>query len=163
MIIWEGWALPIVLVSMLAGGFTGSLVAQATGHTKPGKWEIPNGAFLAIAVLFAVAGCLSFFLGRWLNIVRARTKVEEYVEFVREDLTNKIRSGTFEIAPGIVPRVPDASAYIDEVAEQQRKIAQKAMKNQHSLFFVPVQYIGIFFLGVSVLSAISAINEALGS
>ena len=141
----------------------GTLVANITGGTANGNtWSIAKDAHFAIAAMLAVAGLICFAIGWRLNVVSAEAKARAHADEVRARLVASMNEGTLQVSPGVAPSSQDeAEAFVERTAAEQYAEARSALRNRHSVFFVPVQYIGALGLAGAVVVLVYAVINAL--
>lgn len=141
----------------------GSLVAQVTGGTANGNaWSIANDAYFATATMLTVAGLICFALGWRLNVVGAEAKARAHADEVRTRLVASMSEGTLQVSPGVAPSSQaEAEAFVAQTVAQQYAEARSALRNRHSVFFIPVQYIGALGLAGAVVVFVYAVITAL--
>ena len=139
----------------------GTLVANITGGTANGNtWSIAKDAHFAIATMLAVAGLICFAIGWRLNVVSAEARA--HADEVRARLVASMSEGTLQVSPGVGPSSQDeAEAFVERTAAEQYAEARSALRNRHSVFFVPVQYIGALGLAGAVVVLVYAVINAL--
>ncbi|MDO4792220.1 MAG: hypothetical protein Q3999_07035 [Buchananella hordeovulneris] len=151
MIIWRGWGIAS-FVSVVAGyGITLGILRLFTDQPS-----LP--VFLGLGGV--LGGGLTWLLGHFLNVLRVRSQVAAYASNLREALHARAEQGVFQAGPGVpVPtNAAEAAAQIEYVVSQHTDALSHRLTNQHTLFFVPVQYVGIL---VGVVSVVAAVFMAL--
>ena len=141
----------------------GTLVANITGGTANGNtWSIAKDAHFAIATMLAVAGLICFALGWRLNVVGAETKARAHADEVRTRLLASMNEGTLQTSPGVAPSSQaEAEAFVAQTVAQQYAEARSTLRNQHSVFYIPVQYIGVLGLAGAIAVFVYAVITAL--
>ena len=126
MIIWRGWgALPIVIAALCIG--LGGLMST-----------LNKGLFGVFAGLALIGGGVgTWFLGQWFNQIKPVQRYDEWFAQRREE----------------VGQSADPWAMGEYVLQQEGAKLKAALTNRHSLFFIPMQYIG-FAMGAAGLIAI---------
>ena len=136
MIIWRGWG--IVGFFLIIGGV--ALTMGLSGHNSSGT---PAGVVAAGAgLLLGGAACAAF--GYWLNVTRPRSKADEYLEGLRQELWQRVRAGAFQVEAGApAPRdEAEATQQVEHIVAQQRPMIERRLRNRNSLFFIPLQWLG---------------------
>ena len=137
MIIWRGWGILGLFVT-LAGVF-GSL---AVVHALLGTSE--SASALGGGIGFLLAGAANFFLGRWLNITRPAQNAEGFRNQLRADLWERVANDSFQMAPGAPApsSEEEAAQQIEQVVAGESRNAERAGRNIHTFFFIPLQWVG---------------------
>ena len=109
--------------------------------------KLPSAMFLKFALVGGFLGAVgAWFLGRWLNQKRPFVKLEEWKAQRRVELCSLVDQGQFQLAPG----VPLPASAEEGYAQVEQKVQQEAsevlpkMTNQHSLYWVPLHWEGIW-------------------
>ena len=146
----------------------GTLVANITGGTTNGNaWSIAKDAHFAIATMLAVAGLICFALGWRLNVVGltvggGETTAGAHADEVRTRLLASMNEGTLQVSPGVAPSSQaEAEAFVAQTVAQQYAEARSTLRNQHSVFYIPVQYIGALGLAGAIAVFVYAVITAL--
>lgn len=145
MIIWRGWG---VLTILIAGASIGLGVLIAP---NPGL----RGLFAGLTTIAGGVG--TWFLGNWFNHKRAGTQLDQWHAKRREEIAALVRGGHYSAVPD--PQRPgqmaDPWAVGEYVLQQEAGQAKAALSNQHSLFFVPMQYWGFVLAALGIFFAIA--------
>ncbi len=130
MIIFGGWGI-LAFVPFLLGVWMGSLM--------PGEGAADIGWGLILG------GLLTFAAGWFFNIYYPKHKVELFYTMRRDELTAAIKDRTFQPSPGVgmTDDVELAKRQMETMLENERAEAWKALRNNHTLFFIPVQWLGV--------------------
>lgn len=138
MIIWRGWGILGLLVTV-AGVF--GLLATVTALLGDGEKTSMLGGGMGLLV----AGVANFFLGRWLNLIRPARKVEEFRDQLRAELWERVANDVFQMSPGAPApsSEQEAAQQIEQMVASQSRDLERAGRNIHSLFFIPLQWIGV--------------------
>ena len=151
MIIYRGWGLLGLVIPALTAFAFGALPTSLYGS----KSAITNAAIGVGALVGAVLG---FLLGRWLNVIRPRTKLAEWQAQRRAELRARIDAGPFQMAPGFRPPSSREEGYaqIEHLIATESPEALRKLSNIHTLFFIPMQWVsvglgGLVFLGFLVM------------
>ena len=136
MIIWRGWG--IVGFFLIIGGV--ALTMGLSGHNSSGT---PAGVVAAGAgLLLGGAACAAF--GYWLNVTRPRSKADEYLEGLRQELWQRVRAGAFQVEAGApAPRdEAEATQQVEHLVAQQSQDVRRGLLNRNTLFFIPIHWLG---------------------
>ena len=146
MIIWRGWGI--------------ALVTGLSGHNSS---NTPAGV-VAVGAGMLLGGAACAALGYWLNVVRPRSKADEYLKDVRRELWQRVRAGAFQVAVGApAPRdEAEASQQIERIVAQQSPEVRRRLRNRNTLFFIPLQWLGsMVVIGGVVLLILGAAGTTL--
>ncbi len=137
MIIWRGWGILGLFVT-LAGVFGSLTVVEALLGTSESALALGGG------IGFLLAGVANFFLGRWLNIIRPAQNAEDFRNQLRADLWERVANDAFQMAPGAPEPSSEAEAaqQIEQVVAGESRNAERAGRNIHTFFFIPLQWLG---------------------
>lgn len=149
MIIWRGWGI-------IGAGFAllGCLLGLGlwTGFGEP---TANPGPFMGPCVV--IAGVGTYLLGKWLNVTSVDAKTEQYLAPRSRQLHELVESGQFQMAPGMPQPASfeEAQAQAAHLLQQERTQVHQQLKDRHTLFFIPVQYVGlaVVFIGLAVTIA----------
>ena len=99
--------------------------------------------FIALGAL--VGGALGFLCGRWLNVIRPRTKVVEWQEQRRAELRARVDAGQFQMAPGVQAPASREEGYaqVEQLIAAESPEILSQLKNIHTLFYIPMQWFAI--------------------
>ncbi|MGO1974198.1 MAG: hypothetical protein ACTH2Q_14680 [Propionibacteriaceae bacterium] len=154
MIIWRGWGILGVLIALL-----GAVIGLGVGNMIGG-----GAVAVCIGLGLAAGGVGAHFVGKHLNVASVDQKVEGHLAQRRAELDHLVQSGQFQLAPGVpvASSEAEARAQADQVLAGEREHLAPRLRNQHTLFFVPLQYaaFGIVALGlvIAALTAFAAIT-----
>ena len=153
-IVWRGWG-ALAFVFIMLGVMGGALFATATDHKA--------GATLGAGLGCLVYGGAGVALGRWLNVLRPATMIEEQIPRLRADLWQRVRTGTFQAAPGVpVPSTEqEAQVQIEQIVAAQRDRLHAALRNRNTLFWVPMQWWSLAEAAAGMLLLVLALVQAL--
>ncbi len=95
-------------------------------------------------IFVLLAGVANFFLGRWLNIIRPAQNAEGFRNQLRADLWERVANDAFQMAPGAPEPSSEAEAaqQIEQVVAGESRNAERAGRNIHTFFFIPLQWLG---------------------
>ncbi|WP_420114169.1 hypothetical protein [Pseudactinotalea sp.] len=148
MIIWRGFGFLAVLI-----GAVGALIGFGLSSAVAAEGEI-NGLMLGLGLLLGAAGI--FALGWWLNVINPAKKAETWTEQRRAELNFAIANGQFQAVPGVAPSSQEqAQAQADAMLAQESVTVGKRLRNIHTLFWIPMQWIGVVLAIIAVLVAIT--------
>lgn len=145
MIIWKGWGIIPVLYALLA-----AVLAAVIGTDL---FHLPKSAFpIALGILLLLASAATWFSGVAMNRSNPQRKVDLWAKERRAQLDELVDSGRFSLGPGQPqPSSPEeAQRMSNDLLAYEVAEAAKASQNQHTLFFIPYQYIA-FFTAASAL------------
>ncbi|KXO88890.1 hypothetical protein AXK61_09550 [Tsukamurella pseudospumae] len=112
---------------------------------------------IAGGLLLAAGGCAA--LGYWLNIVRPRDRAAKYAQQRTAELAGYIASGNYQPTPGYQP---GSTAEAHELAERQviaeQVEVERAMRNQHTVFWIPMQYLSIGIVALALAELVGLIH-----
>ena len=155
MIIWRGWGVLAFLVTGLC----------VVGLGELGESMDPDGplarAFLALG--FLAAGAANWFLGRYLNMIRPQQQGERYQNLLRAQLWQRVNNGVFQMAPGAPAPTSQAEAtqQIEQLVAQGTEGQVRAHSNVHTLFFIPIQWLGLIEVAGGLVLLVVSVVEAL--
>ena len=97
----------------------------------------------------------NFFLGRWLSLTHPAQEVEKLRDQLRAEVWERVANGAFQMSPGAPApsSEEEAAAQIEQVVENQVRDMERARRNIHTLFFIPIHWIGLIE-GVSGLVSV---------
>lgn len=149
MIVWRGWGIASVF-TLLAGYSIAAGILWLFTDRPSAAWLLGLGG--------VVGGALTWLLGYFLNVLRVRSQVDAYAKNLRGILHSRAEQGVFQAGPGVpVPSsAAEAATQIEYVVSQHTDDLAQRLKNQHTLFFIPVQYLGILAGVISVVAALFA-------
>lgn len=101
----------------------------------------------------------AFVLGNWLNKTRVPDLTDKLLAPRREQLNQLVAANQFQLAPGVPMPTSreEAQQQSDYLFHAEREAAEKKLRNRHTLFWIPMQWIacviGVFgaFLAFSQL------------
>ena len=110
-------------------------------------------------------GVANYFFGRQVNELAPARKIEAFKDQMRHEMWDRVAHGSFQVGPGAPPPAnrDEAHQQVEHVVEQASANAAKGLRNIHSVFFIPVQWIGAVegVLGV-VLIVLSVVMSFSG-
>lgn len=155
MIIWRGWGIigvGFALLACLLG------LGMWTGFGEPTSSPAP---FMAPCLV--VAGIGTFLLGKWMNVTSVDAKTDRYLAPRQQQLHELVQSGQFQMAPGMPQpaSVEEAQAQAAHLIGQERTQVHNQLKDRHTLFFIPFQYVGLFIAFIGLVVAVAIIVAAV--
>lgn len=149
MIVWRGWGivalLPILGIPLLA-------LPIGLGLGLPDD-TVP------IVVGFTVATCAvpTWFLARWMNVVRPAAKLAEWVAGRQTELDQFVEQGTFHMGPGhpAPASKDDARQQAAALLETERQQLAPLLRNRSTMFFVPAQHMVIVIGSLGIVLAVA--------
>ena len=158
MIIWRGWGILSVFITLLVAGIVGAIFQAFLGG---GNAAVSFGYGLGLIL----AGVANYFFGRQVNELAPAKKVEAFKEQMRNEMWDRVAHGAFQVGPGAPPPAnrDEAHQQVEHVVEQASANAARGLRNIHTVFFIPVQWIGAVegVLGV-VLIVLSVVMSFSG-
>ncbi|WP_203566484.1 hypothetical protein [Aestuariimicrobium ganziense] len=151
MIIWRGWGILTALIA-LAGIGGGAVIGGAIGGTST------TGILMLVGGLAAAAA--NWFLGVHLNQTTPQQRIDAHAAERAQFLQASVARGDFTLGPG-QPRpqsMEEAQAQAAWLLDQE-KAQLAALKNQHSLFFIPMQWFSVVLAIVAVVIGISVLTN----
>ncbi|MFW6597565.1 hypothetical protein ACQBAU_03385 [Propionibacteriaceae bacterium Y2011] len=157
MIIWRGLGFLGALF-----GFVAMLVFVGGGASIMGDAFNTFGGFsAAVGLLLAAGGC--WFVGQYINQTKPQRVLDEWLPARRAQLDQLVTSGGFQIGPG-QPRPSseaEARAQADFLLEQETAMRRQSF-NQHTLFWIPLQYIAFGYAAIVVVILALAVITVVG-
>lgn len=142
MIIWRGWGILAILIGGLAAGL-GSAISVVNPALSP----------IFIGLMLIGGGVGTWFLGDYLNQKRPVAEFDGWYARRREEVAAQVRGGAYNNVPD--PQRPgqlaDPWAVGEYVLKQESTKVRAALTNRHSLFFVPLQYLGFVMGGIGIV------------
>ena len=137
MIIWRGWSILSVFITLLIAGIVASSLNALLGGDST---MLLSGYGLGLLL----AGLANYFFGRQVNAVAPAKKVEAIKEQMRHEMWNRVAQGAFQVAPGAAPPATREEAHqrVEYLVERISADGAKGLRNIHILLFIPVQWIG---------------------
>lgn len=114
---------------------------------------LPDGALpYSIVVGLLAAAVATWFTGQAMNGSGPQRKIDEWQAQRRQQLDELVASGRFMMGPGQPPptSLEEARQQADWLFDQESAQARRAL-NQHTLFFIPMQYFAFVFAIVAVI------------
>lgn len=151
MIIWRGWGVIGAIFPLLGVALAG-LVWSSTGADGS-----PQG-LVGIGLILGAAG--AFALGRYLNETSVASKAESLLAERAAQLEALVRAGGFQMAPGIpvAGSYAEGRAQADSVLAGEREEIRKALRNRHTLFFIPVQWAALVVAAIGAVVLITGLS-----
>lgn len=114
-----------------------------------------------VGIGLAVGALGAFLLGRHLNEVSVDAKATSLLREREAQLEALVRAGQFQMAPGM----PVAASYAegrqqaDVLLEHERAQVRGALRNRHTLFFIPLQWAALGLAALGVVVTITALTS----
>lgn len=152
MIIWRGWGvLAIVYIALCAallGGLLGASILQSSTAA---------GALAGLGIF--IGGALATVHGWYLNVIRPRKRADQWEAAERPRLEDAADRGALVVG-NTQPRSPEEAAQMIEsvLADGRRTIGGHG---PHSVFWIPMEVIGILGMVAGVIVAVVNIISGL--
>ena len=146
MIVWKGSGWITAALTIVALGIGGGV---AEGSTNGELWWL-----VLVTGLLAAVG--NWFLGVYFNKTRPARQIEPHWESLNHSVRESLARGQFFLG-GRWPRPAsqqDAEQQAYTFLQQERARLNRGY-NQHRLFWVPMQYMSLLIIVLSVLAAVS--------
>ncbi|WP_136314363.1 transcriptional accessory protein [Actinomyces procaprae] len=136
MIVWSGGGVLAALFLVLGGG-GGAAVAAAFSEEE-------SVTMLCMGIGFLIFGVVGRFVGLRINVTRPDDRLENHLRAYEQEMYGRIQVGAFQAAPGVpAPRsAGEAQQQVDRLVSQERDRIGRALRNRHTMFWIPVQYWG---------------------
>lgn len=152
MIIWRGWGI-LGLLPFAAYGLGVLLWTQTLGYDSA-PWLISGPLIVLVSVgVYA--------LGQQLNRTGVEAAAHRKLAERRAEQQQLVDSGQFHLGANH-PRpqsLPDAQAQADDLYAFEHAYLCKTMRNRHSLFFIPLQYVGIIAVVIGLIVTVAGLIE----
>ncbi len=146
MIVWRGFGFLAVILGAL-GALLGTGLASLAGD---------EGNVTLIGVGLAIGGVATAALGWYLNVINPQKKAQTWIAQRQAELQQAVAAGRFQPAPGIVPSShAEAQAQADQMLAQESAQVTKKLRNIHTLFWIPMQFIGVVIVVIGIVVAIA--------
>ena len=91
-----------------------------------------------------MAGVANYLFGQQVNAVAPAKKIEAFKEQMRREMWDRVAHEAFQVAPGTPPPANRGEAHqqIEYLVGQASTDAARGLRNIHTLFFIPVQWVG---------------------
>ena len=135
MILWRGWGiLGFLLILAIAGLFV-AIGTAAAPNTPSTVW------FGGGLILGGIAGGA---LGWYMNIARPSQKADEWSAQREAQLAEAVRSGQFQLAPGVpMPTsLEQAQQQADQLLASEEKHVRQRLRGRHTVWFIPMEWLG---------------------
>ncbi|MDU0349659.1 hypothetical protein [Actinomyces sp. MRS3W] len=155
-IVWRGWG-GVAAAFFFLGAMCG---AMATSVTENGSLVM-----LSFGLGFLAFGVAGWLLGHRLNVTRPTQEIDSHVRAVETELWNRVQTGVLPVAAGVpAPRsAEEALQQVGYLVAQERSRAEQALRNRHTLFWVPMQYWGMIEMAIGgVLTVVALTRLILG-
>ncbi|MFT4295908.1 MAG: hypothetical protein QM582_10900 [Micropruina sp.] len=148
MIIWRGWGILTILIAGACIGL-GTAIAVVNPALTP----------VFIGLMLIAGGVGTWFFGDWLNQKRPIAEFDRWYAGRRDEIAAQVRGGAYSNVPD--PQRPgqlaDPWAVGEYVLNQESVKVRAALTNRHSLFFIPMQYLGFLMGGIGIVLMITGI------
>lgn len=134
MIIWRGFgALAVLFIGAGAG------IGAAIGSSLGDRWVMP---MVGVGLILGGVGTALF--GQWLNVTRPAGRVRVWSAERSAQLHDIADAGTFHLGPGYAApqSMEEAHHQADLLVAAEEQEARARSRNQHTLFFIPIQWVG---------------------
>ena len=141
MIIFAGWGI-LAVAPPLALGYL--------------LWSVTGGNNLIAALGVIAGGVADWFLGIYFNKTRPARDLAARMDARSAQLHQLADAGQFYRGPGFPPptSLADAHQQADALALEEYHQLKSKVGNRHTLFFIPMQYIGIIAALAGVAMAV---------
>jgi len=141
MIIFAGWGI-LAVAPPLALGYL--------------LWWATGGNMIVSALGVAAGGVADWFLGIYFNKTRPARDLAARMDARSAQLHQMADAGQFYRGPGypMPTSLAEAHQQADELAVEEYNQLKARVGNRHTLFFIPMQYIGILAAAGGVVMAI---------
>jgi len=146
MIIWRGLGFLAVILA-LAGALLGTWLGSLAG---------PSSTVTLIGVGLSIGGIATFALGWWLNVMDPAKKTQTWTVQRGAELQQAVAAGRFQASPGVVPSShAEADAQAQALLAHESAHVTKRLRNIHTLFWIPMQWIGVVIVVIGIGVAVS--------
>lgn len=146
MLIWRGWgvlAFAYVALAMILFLGVGSMILPESG--------LPFSA----AIGLALAAVATWFTGNAMNRTSPGGKIRLWEAERRLQLAELVESGGFSLGPGQPqPRSMDEAQEMADALFEHERAQTKGAFDQHTLFWIPMQYSAFLFAALAVVCVI---------
>lgn len=120
--------------------------------------ESAQVAFAGVGIVLGGAG--AFLLGRHLNVTGVDAKADQLLAPRAQQLDQLVTSGQFQLAPGVpMPRsMEEARQQSNQLLEEERKQVRAALRNRHTLFWIPAQWVGVIAVAGGLAMALTSLG-----
>ena len=98
MIIWRGWGILSVFITLLVAGIVGSTFQAFLGSGN-------TSVFFGYGLGLILAGVANYFFGRQVNELAPARKIEAFKDQMRHEMWDRVAHGSFQVGPGASRRV----------------------------------------------------------
>lgn len=142
MIIWRGWGILALPIGGACVGL-GTVMSLVNPSLTP----------IFVGLMLIGGGVGTWFLGDWLNVKRPVTEFDGWFANRRHEVAALVRGGAYSNVPD--PQRPgqfaDPWSVGEYVLRQESAKVRAALTNRHSMFFVPLQYLGFVLGGIGIV------------
>lgn len=152
MIIWRGWGFLAVVYIGLCAAFFGGLIGASLLQSSTAA-----GPLAGLGIL--LGGALTALHGWYLNVLRPRTRADQWEEAERPRLEDAADRGALVVG-NTRPSSPEEAAQMIEsvIADGRRTLGRHG---PHSVFWIPMEVIGILAMVGGVILAGATLVGAL--
>lgn len=146
MIIWRGWGILAILIGGAAAGL-GAAMSVGNRALTP----------ILVGLMLIAGGVGTWFLGNYLNQKKPIAEFDSWYARRRDEVAAQVRGGAYHNVAD--PQRPGQAAHPwavgEYVLQQESAKVRAALTNRHSLFFIPLQYLGFVMgaIGIVVMVA----------
>lgn len=142
MIIWRGWGILAILIGGAAAGL-GTAMSVGNREVTP----------IFVGLMLVAGGVGTWFLGNHLNLRRPMAEFHGWYGRRRDEVAAQVRGGAYNNVqdPQRPGELADPWAVGEYVLQQESAKVRGALTNRHSLFFVPLQYLGFVMGGIGIV------------
>ncbi|MBP8920779.1 MAG: hypothetical protein R2719_13520 [Micropruina sp.] len=145
MIIWRGWGVLALLIALASVGLGAAISVMN-----------PAMDLVFIGLMLIGGGVGTWFLGDHLNQKRPVAEFNDWYARRRNEVAAQVRGGAYAHVPD--PQRPgqlaDPWAVGEYVLRQESTQVRSSLTNRHTLFFVPMQYLGFVMGGIGLMIAV---------
>jgi hypothetical protein len=142
-IIWGGWGV-LGIVPPLLGYLLGIWSSTAIQG-------MPNPSWGGLGIVAGAVG--TYFVGVYLNVTKPQRDLAKQMDERYNQLHTQAESGSFYLGPGnpLPESREQAHSQADALLAAEYASFKGQVKNKHTLFFVPIQYVAIVIAIFGVL------------
>lgn len=148
MIIWRGWgAIPIAI----------ALLCVALGFGMSSR--APQLRRVFIGLMLIAGGVATWFIGQYFNQIKPVEEFDAWHAKRRTEIAAMVQAGHYSNVPD--PQRPgqlaDPWAVGEYVLNQESTRVRAVLLNRHSLFFVPMQYVGFVLAAAGLFAMVASL------
>lgn len=138
---------------MLLGGLA---LAAALGFGVQAAFGIEDRSSVPFGMGLLIGAAAVFGFGWWINIIRPQQRAQAWIQERSAQLQQLVATDRFQAVPGMVPASrQEAQAGAQAMLEQESAVVRTRGRNIHTVFWIPVQWIGIVLLGLGIMLIVS--------